>query len=292
MQSQDLHPGHKYVLQAGTRQRVVTVLPTSPELRRRARVRVEFQEGVKAGNQTAVPTRGIIAALTGPAVGASKHPGPPAADRSPRVWRDPVRGDQVTMDATGLIWTVQEISGVEAVIHTVIMERPTTNTVPVERLRVLLPEHSRPVAKPSPTDELQLRRLAAELARSPDPDPDPSVVAEPAPSSRAPEQPHRMLDECLEATVFSPACIAQYRRRFHAKGSDAQVLDQMRERIRRHGYLVDDEPLGVGEFAVMRVPHRFDVVLHSRPTAEQSVRVDDLRFARGRGRQARSKRAA
>jgi hypothetical protein len=135
MRSADLHSGHSHLL-AGDRGRVVEILDTPPEVRKRACVRVRFTNGVKAGEVGEVPSRRVIAALTGPAT--SVQPRKPRSQLV-RIHRDPVVGDEVLWAATGdLVWTVQQVDAdhAQAVLDTVIMERPTTQKVALAELEV------------------------------------------------------------------------------------------------------------------------------------------------------------
>src|ERR1700754_4517435 len=100
MRFHDLKEGELYVLRRD-RAVQVTVLPTSAELRARARVMVRFEVGVARGRETDIPTRAIAApvdralAPSRPAARRAKTPDVPVLHRPARV------NDQVTLAETG-----------------------------------------------------------------------------------------------------------------------------------------------------------------------------------------------
>jgi hypothetical protein len=275
VRSDDLHPGNTYLL-SGPRGRLVTVLDTPPDVRGRARVRVLFQNGVKAGDEADIPTRRIIAALTGPAVSAQPRE---EKTRIVRVQRDPEVGDEVLWTKTGpLVWTVQDVDQAEAVITSVIMQRPTSQSAPLSELEV------RPVeVKPSGQPASAARRHEGPLPSEPEhraPD-----------SSLAPDKPRRELDELLDDVLFSRRCLSQYQRLYAPRLAGPALTERLRGEIRMRGYLLTDRDGPGREYARVRVQGRFDIVLPRRPTPDEPLLVEDLRVpARRKPRVRRSTR--
>src|SRR6266511_883268 len=189
MRSHDMEPGRAYVLVGRSRTKV-TVLDTPPEVRRRARVRVRFESGLKAGEVSDLPSRRIAAAwdeLHQPRKPLHPRRRPVAIERAPEV------GDQVTWTVTGtLTWTLDHLderSG-RATISGVIFDQPTRRTVSVEQLQVGADEPGSPDSFP------------ALLVDAPNGAAHQSPVtyrsAAPTTEHLRPEKPRRELEEILE----------------------------------------------------------------------------------------------
>jgi hypothetical protein len=282
-----MRPGEIYVLH-GSRRTKITVLDTPPELRRRARVRVRLESGIKAGEVTDVPSVRIV-----PLRGAPKTPEEPSRPRRTRpfaVERTPEVGDSVTWNETGpLVWSLDEFDEEtgQATISGVIFEQPATRTVSIDQLQVCAED-------PKP--------FAAPIVEGPDnprtPPASRDIGVQPTEHLR-PITPRRALDELLDDVLFSPACLAAYGRRYAAGVSGAALNERLREEIRRKGFIMRRGLPGGDEYARLRVPRRFDVVLKARPTPESPVTVNELHFpagskkgGRGQNRQAGRRRPA
>jgi len=282
MRSDDLRVGNPYAL-AGHRKRKVTVLETPPELRRRARVRVRFENGVKAGEEGEVPTRRISAPWDGSSPSRSSRS---AKSALALVDRPPVIGDEVAWngDRRTWIWTVEEIdeSKEEATISTVMLERRTTQTVPVDQLavRVDVPRSSPALDhlfEPPSSDEPEkgsaesiheMRAWAAEHLR--------------------PERPRRQVEVLLDDIFFSSKCLSSYRKRYALRLSGTALSDHLTSLIRGSGSLLFSKA-NAPEYARIRVPGHFDVVLRSAPTADNPVIVEHLSYFSRRRSKGRSK---
>jgi len=175
-----MEPGRAYVLVGRSRTKV-TVLDTPPEVRRRARVRVRFESGLKAGEVSDLPSRRIAAAwdeLHQPRKPLHPRRRPVAIERAPEV------GDQVTWTVTGtLTWTLDHLderSG-RATISGVIFDQPTRRTVSVEQLQVGADEPGSPDSFPA---------LLVDAPNGPPTSPpSPIGVPLPPPSTFAPRSP-------------------------------------------------------------------------------------------------------
>jgi hypothetical protein len=82
----------------------------------------------------------------------------------------------------------------------------------------------------------------------------------------------------LEDVLFSQGCLESYGRRYARGVTGAALNERLREEILRKGYVMRDDLPSPSEFARLRVPHRFDVILKTRPTAEHPVTVNGLYF--------------
>lgn len=258
--------GHAYQL-VGRGYRKVTVLETPPEVRSKARVRIRFENGVKAGNVTDLPSRRIARPWRDePAQERDEQPGI-GSEAPPLSIERPARsGDTVKLldDDSGLLWTVEAIRGQMASLRTEIFGRPSARQVAVASLQV----HHEP-ARP------QVIRLL---------DNDDSDTGDRLDEERwaalnlRPERPQRDLDRILNQLVFSQACLGIYRRRLapHLKGS--AVAEGLREEIRRKGFLMQGEEVPGPEYARLRVWGRFDIVLKALPIKDEAIMIDRLQF--------------
>jgi hypothetical protein len=289
MRSHEMEPGEPYALHSNRRTKV-TVLETPPEVRRAARVRVRFETGVKAGKTTELPSRRIAAPWNGEPPAKAQVP----SRETPRaaVERLPEVGEQVTLasDKAGFVWTVDGIDeqGEKATVSTIIFERPTTRTVAVDQLRVCAEESRSHGAIKLPFDDGE--RCAEEA---------PSTLQGRAwaAANLRPERPKRELEKILDQLLFSPGCLAVYRRRLAPDFSGTALSDRLREEILRSGFVMRAEPSGSGEYARLRVPNRFDVVLTAAPDPERPMLIEGLYFpakksARRGKRGAQRRRAA
>lgn len=277
MRSVDMRVGEAYAL-TGDRPVKVTVLETPPELRRQARVCVRFESGVMAGETGDLLSRRIASPWDGHLE--------PRTPRTPRrthlvvVERDPGVGDSVTWTETaGLVWSLVALdpkTGL-AKIDGAIFGQPANHDVPLSQLRV----H---VEASEPRGHIEIAPIA-----------EPSVASD-APRPQAtnhlrPETPKRLLEEVLDDVLFSQLCLESYKKRYARKRGLAAAGHQLREEIRRRGFIMDGGLPGSDEYARLRVLRRFDVVLMSRPTPDQPITVDRLHFPRS-ARDSRKRRNA
>jgi len=270
MRAQDMRLGQSYTL-LGSRSTVV-VLETPPQVRRQARTRVRLEGGVKAGEEIVVPSRRILAPLGGPLPRTMSRSKRKAAAR--KVQRSPRVGDLVTWKETGpLSWTVDALdkdSG-RAAIRGAIFEQPMERSVSLDELE-LCPSGEPELDEPTILDALD----------------DPSAEID-VPASRfqdqasstdrlRPEKPRRQLDELLDDILFSPRCLAAYSRRYAQGVRGPSLNEHLRDEIRRKGFVIAGGVRGSGEYARLRVPRRFDVVLRERPSPEEPASVTGLHF--------------
>jgi hypothetical protein len=285
MRSNEMEVGETYVL-SGRTNRKVTVLETPAEVRSAARVRVRFENGVKAGEIAEIPSRRIARpwreeAPSGRARRQPIQPPPAVAERPAQL------GDTVTLsgDESGLRWTVAAIEGGRARLQSEIFSRPVTREVGMGRLQVY--------EEPGRGQLVYLigERKAGTSVKDAALD-EKQWVAE----HLSPERPKRELDRILDQLVFSQGCLRIYQRRLapHLKGKEGVVADRLRQEIRHKGYLVRGEELRGSEYARLRVRKRFDIVLNSPPPPDEAVIVDWIHFPtkqtakRERGRRRRA----
>ncbi|HEX5592094.1 MAG TPA: hypothetical protein VFX35_01960 [Solirubrobacterales bacterium] len=279
MRSEDMKIGHAYQL-GGRGYRKVTVLETPSEVRSKARVRVRFENGVKAGTVSDLPSRRIARPWRDEqAQGQPRQPGNRSeAPPLPSIERPVRSGDTVRLlgDESGLLWTVDAIRGEMASLRTDIFGRPSARQVAVASLQV----HHEPVRP-------QVIRLL---------DDDDSDTGDRLDEERwaalhlRPERPKRDLDRILDQLVFSQACLGIYRRRLapHLKGS--AVAEGLREEIRRKGFLMRGEEVPGPEYARLRVWSRFDIVLDAPPLKDEAVMISWLHFPVKHTKSARRRR--
>ncbi len=280
-------PGEAYRLE-GHRRIKVTVLDTPPELRRQARVRVRFESGVKAGDEGDLPSRRIVAPWE-PTQQPRKRPAAGRRRRSPTDKRSPQVGDSVMWTETGtIVWTLEALdpkSG-EATIRGLLFAQPKTRTVPIKQLELHVEEQ--PQGGPSPFVEGILGGDDLDHARH-----DLESQTGPARASLRPEKPRRELEVLLENVLFSNACLDAYRRRYAGRLSGQALLNSLRGEILRSGFIMDGGLPGSGEYARLRVPKRYDVVLRTCPTADEPVTITGLHFwARPKARHRRKRPGA
>lgn len=268
MRSDDLTPGSDYFL-AGERERIVRVLDTPSELRSRARVRVEFLNGVKAGQVAELPTRRIAAYVAPLEVEPKVARVAPRRDEVIRITRRPRIGDEVVWkDVTGdVVWTVTSIEGPIATVSSELFTRPWTSIVPLEDLEV------KPI----------VRERAAKIEVDPIiPAPD-LVIAVPIPQPHkfTPQKPRRELDEVLDGLIFTRGCLGVYQQRLAPKVSWRTVNETLRTEIRSRGDILRNGYGGPVEqmacYGRVRVERRFDVVLERKPARDEFELIERLR---------------
>jgi hypothetical protein len=271
MRSQDMRLGETYVLR-GHYETKVTLLQTPPELRRQGRVRVRFESGVKAGEIGELLSRRIA-----PPLEDIQEPATPYRPRRRRltvVERNPEVGDTVTWSATaGLVWTLESLDEQTCLATIVgsIFGQPASRVVPIGQLQVHVDELELPIP-------VEISLLDA-----------PPSAPESSQHSRRPQtrehlrpvKPRRALDEMLDDVLFSPSCVQAYKQRYARNASPTAANELLREEIRRAGFIMDGGVRGSDEYARLRVPHRFDVVLNAHPTVEQPITVNGLYFPAG-----------
>ena len=268
-----MQPGRPYVL-CGHRRIKVTVLETPPELRRKARVRVRFESGVKAGEVADVPSRRIASPW-----GESKT----RQQKTPRqslalIERTPEVGDEVAWsgDRRTWRWTVDELNEKEgqATISTVMVEQKTTQTVPLDQLEVRLEE-----PPSAPPFEAVLNELSRDGQPEDSGDSTAALDAEAwVAENLRPEKPRRAVDTMLDGILFSPGCLSAYRRRYALHLSGTALSEHLIDTIRGKGSVIFPESPETREYARIRVPGRFDVVLNSSPTGDEPVIVQRLAY--------------
>jgi hypothetical protein len=278
--------GGVYAL-AGRANKKVTVLETPAELRRKARVRVRFENGVKVGTIAELPSRRIARPWRDE---PKKHCERPESQGSESplepVERAACNGDTVTLrgDETGLLWTVERIEAHLASLRTEIFDRPSTRQVNVDQLQVY--EQSR---------RGQLVHLVSDQDSGAGAGVGVLDEKQWAAQHLSPQQPKRELERILDQLVFSQGCLRIYRRRLapHLKGQ--AVSERLREEIRRKGYLLRGEELPGAEYARLRVRGRSDVVLDALPPPDEAVLVNWIHFPAKQkaksGRQSRQRAA-
>ena len=270
MRSHEMKIGCTYELK-GRGSRKVTILETPAEVRSKARVRVRFENGVKAGTITDLPSRRIARPRgEGPEERLEKLEGQGGVPPAEPVERPVRSGDTVTLlrDESGLLWTVEAVRGQVASLRTEIFGRPSTRQVAVDQLQV----HEQPQ-----------RQQAVHLVDLQDVDA--GARGDALDEKRwvslhlSPQQPKRDLERILDQIVFSQACLYIYGRRLapHLKGQ-AAVAESLREEIRRKGFLMRGEEVRGSEYARLRVQGRFDVVLNAPPGPDEAVMVNWIHF--------------
>ena len=269
MRSNEMKVGGTYMLK-GRANRKVTILETPAELRRNARVRVRFENGVKGGSIADLPSRRIACPWHEESKKPCKRP-KGSGRQSPidAVQRRVGVGDTVTLcgDKVGLLWTVEGIEAHVASLHTEIFGRPSRRQVTVDRLQV----HERPP-----------RRQLVHLVD--DQDPNAASVdgvldeRQWAALNLSPQQPKRELERILDQLVFSQGCLRVYQRRLAPHLKSEAVPECLRDEIRRKGYLLRGEELPGPEYGRLRVQGRFDVVLNGPPPPDEAVLVNWIHF--------------
>jgi hypothetical protein len=268
MRSSEMAVGEAYVL-SGRANRKVTVLETPAEVRSAARVRVRFENGVKAGEIAEIPSRRIARPLreeapSGQARCQPIQPLPAVAERPARL------GDTVTLsdDESGLRWTVTAIENGQARLRSEIFGRPATREVEIGRLQVYEESGRGQFVYLPGEEEAGVSVEDAALDEK-------QWVAE----HLSPKRPKRELDRILDQLVFSQECLRIYQRRLapHLKGIEG-VADHLRQEIRHKGYLVRGEELRGSEYARLRVRKRFDIVLNSPSPPDEAVMVNWIHF--------------
>jgi hypothetical protein len=280
MRSKEMKIGCAYELK-GRGYRKVIILETPAEVRSKSRVRVRFENGVKAGTITDLPSRRIARPWreeskerSEQTEGQGEVPPVEPVERAVRT------GDTVTLlrDETGLLWTVEAIKENVASLRTEIFGRPSTRQVAVDQLQVQ--------EKPQRRQVVHLVDDGADVgARD-------GVLDEKRWVSQhlSPQQPKRDLERILDQLVFSQACLRIYGRRLapHLKGQ--AVAEGLREEIRRKGFLMLGEEVPGSEYARLRVQGRFDVVLNAPLGPDEAVIVDWIHFPVKRKKSARRAR--
>lgn len=268
VRSNEMEIGRTYIL-LGRANRKVTVLETPAELRSAARVRVRFENGVKADAIAEIPSR-RIARPWREEEAVNNRPRRQVSQPVPVVAERPARaGDTVTVrgDESGLQWTVEAIDGERATLRSKIFGRPSTRKATIAQLQV----HEEP-------GRGQLVYFSGEKDAQAGGDVEHDEMRWAA-EHLSPQRPKRDLDRILDQLVFSQGCLRIYRRRLapDLKGEEA-VAERLRQEIRHKGYLVRGEELPGPERARLRVRRRFDIVLNSLPPPDEAVMVNWIHF--------------
>lgn len=270
VRSRDLIVGERYRLAPRGRAEV-RVLETPSHLTFQARVCVRFESGVKKGETGVVPTVRILEPVR-----PELAPDPPAPRPRPRlITRQPRAGDNVTWKPTGeLLWCVVSIDEADiAEIRTTLFDQEAVRAVPATSLRVTTPERPRLADEPPPDRLRLLANTTQDAARTSTSD---------SPSAR---RTATGVDGLLEDIVFSPECVEFYRRRLARDISRSAAADHLRDEVRRKGTLARVRPASE-EYIRIRVPGRFEIVLHERPVPGEVTLVTFLRIPK-HGRQKR-----
>jgi hypothetical protein len=281
MRWRDMKPSKRYAALYRGRGREVTVLDTPPEVRREARVRVRYENGLLAGEVKDIPSRRVVAARGHPARTAERRSGTPGRTRR-SVERGPEVGDSVAWRKTReVLWTVQHVDREldQATISGVIVGQARREIVPLDQLEVR-PEDSGPfdvpptflAVAPDERDSAVPRSLGSGVQPN---------------ESLRPEKPRRELDELMDDLHFSEGCLREYGRRLARGVPRRALIDHLREEVRRNGWLMEGGLPVSGEYARVRVERRFDIVLKVRPTPDHPVTVEGLHFPRKSRRKTR-----
>src|ERR1700759_4980621 len=131
---------------------------------------------------------------------------------------------------------------------------------------------------------LKIRASTRRLTVVEDPEPDPST--EPPPEEPTEEVPAALSligpdDDWVEALIFSPKCIAFYRRRYARGLSLAKAEEKLRRELRKAKKV---RPRRGGAYLCLRVPKRVDAVIRESPTrgSADALYIDGLRPYTGR----------
>jgi hypothetical protein len=254
--------GEVYVMQRGPTRRALTVtlLNLTAPSGVRGRVMVRVEDGVGRGREIEAPSSSLYPMYEEEPEKIEAPYKPPESrhEPAPAGWL-PKCGESVTWSKTGgIIFRVKELTREGALISGELLGVAKEYRVPFDELA--------PVA----TRALTVVQAPAE-ARPPESTPEEEPeVSPPALSVVDPG------DDWVEALIFSPGCIAFYRRRF-AKGLSLAAAER-----KLRGELATAKkvrPARGNAYLCLRVPKRFDAVLRESPTrgSADALYIDGLR---------------
>ena len=261
--------GEVYVMQRGPTRRALTVtlLDLTTPSRVRGRVMVRVEDGVGRGREIEAPSSSLhpMYEEEPEKIEAPYKPPESRHEPAPAGWL-PTCGESVTWSKTGgVIFWVKQLTREGALISGELLGMEKEYRVPFVELA------------PAPTRSLTVVQGPAD--RRPLIEPTPDDLAEESPPALSLVEPG---DDWVEALIFSPGCIAFYRRRF------AQGLSLAAAERKLRGELATAKkvrPSRGDAYLCLRVPKRFDAVLRESPTrgSADALYIDGLRpYARRR----------
>lgn len=272
----DMKLGARYVTSRGL---TVTYLETSEDVRGAGRVTVRFEDGLLGGDVRELGVRSIVRPVDAADLPQRRKRKPPpvvfALNRKPRV------GDTTLRRGSLFEWTVTAIDADgKATVTTRIFDQPRTDTVPLQNLRVVVPNRSAgPLAelwpippKPAPPKPAALVAVAVADYEEDDPGPDDPV------------------GRLMARVTFTEGCLNDASNRLGIP--KREVLDFIRDEARNRGKVVR-VPGRPEEYVRVRVPGRFDVPLPREAQSGADFDVERLEF-RGarRGREQRQSQSS
>jgi hypothetical protein len=267
MRAHEMKPGEEYALSRPRTGRPVrvTVLETPDEVRRRARVRVRFEQGVSTGKVRDVLSRNIFS------LWSKRHePRPPkrapvAREIEELPW-PPAPDSEVLWTQTGEIrWTVREIDpeGGRAVLGGTLLSRKQETEAALAELSPAPPVPDHPAQSGRPTrSSARTEPLSAEAKRRG------QAARRSAPDSSDP------LEGLIDRLIFTPECLERYRQRFARRAGPGTASERLRRELLESGRLIRPHKRTPNEYLRVRVPKRFDVVLYESPAEAECVFVN------------------
>jgi hypothetical protein len=267
MRQKDLEPGQPYVMQRGPTRRplTVTLLDAPAPSGVRGRVIVRVEDGVGKGREIEAPTASLYP-LYEEETEPAEAPNKPTESRhrpAPTDWL-PRCGESVTWSKTGgIIFEVRQLTREGALI--------------AGELLGMKEEYRVPFAELSPAEARPLTIVQAPAREWPieSPPEEPDEGTPPVLSVIDPD------DDWVEALIFSPQCIALYRKAFAKHKSIAAAEAKLRREL---GSAKKIRPKRRGTaYLYLRVRGRFDIVIKESPTRGTAdalyVDADELRIA-------------
>lgn len=264
MRSDEMQVGKQYELSTSrsTPQRV-TVLKTPPEVRSQAKVRVQFESGVKKGETGEVASRRILRPWGGEKPQRKKKAKKPQRLPVEMDW-PPRPGDQVRWSATSDIpWTVTAVDEDKGVVSLKgrVFGRPQNSDTPLSEL-------SPPLAPDEPVPN-QLSRVTAPKSA-------PSKATRPRVRAVPNSEPQNPLDFILDQVIFTKECLGFYQRTFAPGSPWRQVAKRLRRELRKDGYLFRPRKHRHQGYIHIRVDKRFDAVIEKSPSAGDALIINRL----------------
>jgi hypothetical protein len=263
MRQKQMEVGEVYVMQRGPTRRALTVtlLDLTTPSGVRGRVMVKVEDGVGRGREIEAPSSSLYPLHEEPEeVEVAYKPTESRHEPAPAGWL-PTCGESVTWSKTGgVIFQVKQLTREGALISGELLGMEKEYRVPFVELA------------PVPTRALTVVQVPAESR----------PLIESAPEELTEESPPALNliepdEDWVEALIFSPKCIAFYRRRF-AKGLSLAAAEK-----KLRGELTTAKkvrPVRGDAYLCLRVPKRFDAVLRESPTrgSADALYIDSLRL--------------
>jgi hypothetical protein len=256
MRADEMRVGEQYEMQRGAtyRKRRVTLLAKDAPSGRSHRVLVRMEEGIGAGTEKEVPSKSIhyLPGTTPPMRRATRklaqkpsttvHPDWMPAPGEAVSWTQTL-GSRFTAIAVDAERRVVRIEGVVmGVMET--YEAPVSELSPYEEPQLVLHENE--------VEDRLGDRLPVTLGAGGE-----SLKPKPSRVEFIEED-----EDIVDRLIFSPGCLAFYRRRFARGASIHEAGEQLRAELRKAQQLRKHH---TGEYLRLRVSGRFDVVLKKRP---------------------------